>query len=282
MTIMIRWLLLLLGLPLSLMAAEDPTVPQRVMSINLCTDTLLMALADREQVASVTHIATSSPLSTIEQQAAGIPTNRANIEEVIALKPDLLLAQRWAHAATIKRAEELGYRTLVLEPARNINEAMQENLRLGKALGQTTRAIALNDAIKSQILSTPTPLPIPPTIVVYGPNGYTSGKGTLLDDLIRKSGMDNLATYIIDGEGGMIPIEALVMGQPDVFAYGHNPLARGESLAERNLAHPAVEQVADQAVKLTLPGKLWACGGPEIMQAFSRLTDARMRFERGI
>ena len=68
--------------------------PRRVVSINLCTDQLALAVAAPGQLVSVSELARDPALSAMASRAAAIPSNRGRAEEVLALRPDLVLASR--------------------------------------------------------------------------------------------------------------------------------------------------------------------------------------------
>jgi iron complex transport system substrate-binding protein len=54
-------------------AAVAQPRPQQVASLNLCTDQLLLALADRAQIASLSRLARDPPVSFLAGQAEGLP-----------------------------------------------------------------------------------------------------------------------------------------------------------------------------------------------------------------
>jgi iron complex transport system substrate-binding protein len=49
-------LLLFLGVVLSVSAADAQQRPQRIVSMNLCTDELLMRMVDPSRIAAITHL----------------------------------------------------------------------------------------------------------------------------------------------------------------------------------------------------------------------------------
>ena len=101
---------------LSGVAGAAPAVPRRVVSINLCADELLLALADPGQIASLSVYATDPDLSTVVAEAAAFPHHAASAESVVALAPDLVLAGRFTKRDTRDMLTRLGYR-LELRPA---------------------------------------------------------------------------------------------------------------------------------------------------------------------
>ncbi|MGB0498119.1 MAG: ABC transporter substrate-binding protein, partial [Rubricella sp.] len=71
----------------------------RVVSINLCTDILVLQLADPGQIAALTFLATDPRSSILAEEAAGFPLIRGRAEEVFALDPDLVLAGAFSDPA---------------------------------------------------------------------------------------------------------------------------------------------------------------------------------------
>ncbi|MES9971754.1 MAG: hypothetical protein ABW092_17100, partial [Candidatus Thiodiazotropha sp.] len=65
--------------------------PQRVVSVNLCSDQLLLMLAEPQQVASVSYLSRDPDSSFVADQASRYPLNHARAEEIIRLQPDLVL-----------------------------------------------------------------------------------------------------------------------------------------------------------------------------------------------
>ena len=64
----------------------------RIVSLDLCTDQLLVELVDRARIAAVTHLAADPTVSAIPEKARGIPITRGAAEDVLRYDPDLILA----------------------------------------------------------------------------------------------------------------------------------------------------------------------------------------------
>ncbi|MGH8453160.1 MAG: ABC transporter substrate-binding protein, partial [Nevskiales bacterium] len=117
--------------------------PTRVMSLNLCTDVLVLHLAQREHIVSLSHIASNSPLSPIVESARGIPANYASAEEVVAFQPDLVVARRHTAAATVTLARKLGFRVLELDDPHSYDEAVEQIRVMAQALDEGARGESL-------------------------------------------------------------------------------------------------------------------------------------------
>src|SRR4051794_41669818 len=68
------------------------TKPQRVVSINLCVDELVLRLADRRNIASISWLSLDPKNSNVAALAREFPINHGVAEEIVPLKPDLVIA----------------------------------------------------------------------------------------------------------------------------------------------------------------------------------------------
>lgn len=85
-------------------AVDARAAPQRVASIYLCADVLLVRLAERERIVSLTRFAADPALSPVADVARGIAVNRGRAEDILPLQPDLVIAGDARTAAPPRRA----------------------------------------------------------------------------------------------------------------------------------------------------------------------------------
>ena len=108
-------------LPAATRAAD---APQRIVSINLCADELLLALADPAQIVALSPYATDARLSFMADAAKAFRHDAGNAEIVVGMKPDLVLAGRFTKRATRDMLTRLGYRLELLDTARSIDASI--------------------------------------------------------------------------------------------------------------------------------------------------------------
>ena len=120
------------------------------MSINLCADELLIALADASQIADLSIYATDPSLSFFAEQAKRFRHTAGAAETVIELAPDLVIGGRFSKSETRRMLTALGYRVVDLEPVTSIAGAIAEIRRIAALVGHAARGEALvsriNDA----------------------------------------------------------------------------------------------------------------------------------------
>ncbi|WP_243644940.1 ABC transporter substrate-binding protein [Rhodovulum euryhalinum] len=253
-------------------AAALAEAPARVVSINLCTDQLAMLVADPGQLVSVSRLAADPRSSAMAGAARAWPTNRGGAEEIVALRPDLVLAGRFSDPATVAMLRRLGIRVEQFEITQRIDDIPAELRRAGQLLGREARAEALVAAFEARRAALAPGAGGRPVAAIFHPNGYTQGAGTLSDDILALAGFDNLSARLGHQGGGRLSLEDIVMAEPDLLI-----LARpypATSRAEEVLAHPALRGTA-AARSPEFTGPDWTCGTPHVLDAAARLADRR-------
>ncbi len=251
--------------------------PQRVVSVNLCSDQLLLLLADTEQVASVSNLAVEPLSSFVAGEAGRFPLNSARAEEVIALRPDLVLATVHDNPRLLTTLETLGYRVERVPPADDLTGIITSIRRVAGLLGQSKRGEAMIHRLRQRLDDVDaTPSDLRPSALFYQPRGYTSGRHTLQDQALRLAGWRNLAAE--QGIEGYAPVdmEHLLRWQPrQIFTSTYD--GSGDSLAERQLLHPALRRLTAGRPLQPVPYRYWICPGPMLADAVDLLREARTR-----
>jgi iron complex transport system substrate-binding protein len=250
--------------------------PRRIVSIGLCTDQLLLLLAERDQIASLSAWARDPDMSYMIDSVGDIPLNNASVEEVVAFEPDLVLASRFAAWDTARYLRRLGYEVRQTPATDSIADIYALLRQVGAWTGNSERAEALVaemrrelDAIEQRYSARPRK-----SVILYSPNGFTVGANTLEDDLFRHAGYRNLAAEM--GLEGYRPIalETLLAADPDVLHIDRD-LSRPDSLATARLEHPVLARFGAQRDDLEIPLRLRICGGPMITEAVESMARRR-------
>jgi len=252
-------------------ASAEP--PSRVVSLNLCADELLLRLARPEQIASVTFLSRDPKQSTVADLARDHPVNYGRAEDVLRFDPDLVVAGRYTTRTTVDFLRRNGETLLELDAPATLPQVEEQIRRLGEALGEPDRAQALADEIAAAFAEgDPIDDVARPTAVVFAPNGFTVGAGSLVDTIIYAAGLRNLGAEQDLGSYRHLPLERLLALAPDVLI-----LAATESAPARAyevLHHPILRRLPSQPVIVRLSPRLWTCAGPEIARALSILRGA--------
>ena len=250
--------------------------PLRVASINLCTDQLLLALADRAQIASITFLAQHAESSYMADRAHGHHFNHGQAEELVAIEPDVVVASSYLSPTKLRFLNDLGYRIELFRLAASIDEVYANIEQMAALLGHPERGTLLIGQMQDHlgpVLRNHSNQPSP-SGAIYEPNGYTGGLDTLRGDILHQSGWRNVATDAGIKGVGVLDLEALLLLDPDRLIM--SPYAPGtHSLGQRLLQHPAVKKITTARPPVVIPLKYWICGGAMNAEAVAQLAEAR-------
>ena len=249
-----RWLICA---PLLLLLAPRSLAATHVVSLNLCTDQMLVLLAP-EKVAALSPLARDPSLSFVAQQAEQLPTVRASAEAVLRLHPDLILAAPYGAQTALALLEQEHVRILRVSLPQNFDGIRQMTRELADALEVPARGAALLAAMDTQ-LATLRRSSSGLRALVWEPRGFTAGPGTLMDAVLRAAGLSNAA------DGRRVGLEALLRHPPDLLIVPAAPTY--PSLATALFEHPALTGIPRRMIAPALT----ICAGPFSVQAVALL-----------
>jgi iron complex transport system substrate-binding protein len=270
---------LALSLPLAAQSAEPPAKPARIVSLDLCTDQLLIELVERERIAAVTHLAADPASSAIPDKARGIPVTRGGAEDVLRYDPDLVLAGPFGVAPTVRLLRRLKRNVAVVPLAADLDGVRAAVRAVAAAVGEVARGEALIAEFDRRLTSLPPAGAGPhPSAVVYQVGGEVSGAGSLADAALAAAGFRNMAVEYRLTRSGQIPLELMVAKPPDLIVLSSADGADRTVVAD-NLRHPALQVLRRTRAWIDLPSQLWLCGTPHLADAIARLAEARAAIE---
>ena len=262
------------GLPAAV-ERQAHAAPQRIVSLNLCTDQLLMQMVDRRRITAVTYLARDPLYSGMAQEARRLPVTRGTAEEVIALRPDLVLAGPFSTRETVAILRRLGYEVVSVEPAADFPAIIRNIRLLAQALGEPARGEAMARAIETRLarLGSPAPSAERPVFADYGANGYVSGDGALITSVANAAGFDTLGQRLGVAGARAVSLERLLVEQPDLVALGDR--FAGPALATQAFRHPALRRLMHDSARVDVPAHATACGTLLTLAALDALVEAR-------
>ncbi|WP_405401777.1 ABC transporter substrate-binding protein [Paracoccus sp. Ld10] len=262
---MIRWLI---GLAL-IASPAWADAPARVVSINLCTDQLAMLVAAPGQLASVSYLARDPYSSAMAEEAATYPTNRGQAEDLLTLRPDLVLAGPYSSPATVAMLDRLGLRVATFDMGTDLDSIRTNLQRMGDVLGQRDRADRIMAQFDRDLAALQADLRPERRAALYGANGYSSGQDSLAAAILAAAGLSNVAADLGLPQGGFVPLEDLVMADPDLIVTSRRqPRA---SRAEEVMDHPVLRAITPGRQVVTASDRDWACGTPHVLRAVAQL-----------
>lgn len=246
--------------------------PNRVVSLNMCTDQLVLALADPDQIVGLSRFAGHPRLSFAATQAVPYPHLPAAAEAVIALEPDLIVAGRFTDSATKQMLTRFGYRLEEAAFVRTLDDARTVIADMAALLGHPQRGAELIEQI-DQALEEARAEPALTALIVQR-RGYTTGTASLTGNLLADLGIVLASEELVGARGGFADLETIVRAQPDVLIMAsleQDVEDQGSAL----LTHPALMQRYPPHRRIALPERLTLCAGPALIEAIDRIARER-------
>ena len=259
--------LLAISLAAAPMAKPSPAEaqPRRVASLNLCTDELLILLADPTQIVSVTHLSQSPAETPLWRRARRYARNDGSLLSVAPLRPDLVVTMGGGARDRVRVAQRLGFTTLDLPFARSLADVERSISRLATALGRPAAAAVLLRQIELLERSSP---PSWIDTIWLGGGGRTVAATGLEAQWMRLAGLRQRPI-----RGDRVTLEQLMTRPPEVLL--RSDYRQGQySRAQQWLSHPAINRPSRS---LQTDGRLWTCMGPLLIGETLRLRRALAR-----
>jgi iron complex transport system substrate-binding protein len=249
-------------------AAPTGAAPHRVVSLNACADQYLIALADRSQIAALTEFARDPNLSFYAGRARAYPVTGGQAEAVLALRPDLVVGSPYL-PAEVRGLLKDHVRILSLEDSYAFDQIVRETRVVAAALGHPDRGEALIADMRRRVEAAGR-RPLRGTAAYYQRGGFVSGPGSLMDDLMTRAGLINLARRQNGYSIGQMSLEQIIYRRPD-FLILTDEASVGQDEGSLSLDHPALARAVPPARRLHMPAALTVCGGPSYPDALERL-----------
>jgi len=254
-------------------AARAPA--RRIVSLNPCLDAILLSVADPRQVAALSHYSHQPMTSSVGAAGRRFAVTYESAEEVIALSPDLVLASRHSALATRNALARLGVAVAQFATPDSVAESLAQVQRIAELAGQPGRGRAEIARIEAALAAAePPPGARPARALVFQRNGFSSGPGTLMDEMLRRTGFRNAAVDYGARRTTDIALDAVVADPPEVLLSGET-LPGAPTWGERVMRHPALQQLRGRIRIISFPQRLMYCGGPNLVETAGRLAAAR-------
>lgn len=267
---------------LAAMASSALAAPERVVSLNLCADELVLRLLPPERIASVTWLSQRPESSTVAALAAAVPANHGLAEEAMRFDPDLIVAGIHTTRAAVAFLRRIGRPVIDLEVPATLDEVREQISTLATALAVPERGQALIEEMDGRFAALkPPPEAARPKAIVLNPNGFTVGRGSLVDAMLSRAGLDNLAAELGLESYGQIPLETVILAGADMLIVDAEP-DRPPALATELLRHPALLRLGRRIAIAAVPSRFWTCGGPRLAEAVAILAEARAALARPV
>lgn len=239
--------------------------PQRIMSLSLCTDLLLLQLVPKERIASITYLAHPGVEMLLPGADEGVAINHGTAEDIINHRPDLILASNFSTPTARRLSKLAGARVEEIEDVSTFPEIAGVIRKVATLVGEPGRGEALVAEMNATLADLERTLPARKVSVVSWSGGDSvPGKGTLSNAIIEAAGAENIAAtpgYTFSTFG----VEQLLAARPDVLMYGGQRSGIPSMRSDQG-QHRVVRQIY-QHRRVSYSETAYSCGLPQSADA---------------
>ena len=206
--------------------------------------------------------------------ARGLLLMSDSAEQILAIEPDLIVGMPASRSAALAAFPRKTYPLLDLETANSLEEIYASIRQTAAAVGHPDRGEALVRQMEGELSGLPRP-GRGRVAAYYQRRGYMTGTGTLIDELMTRAGLVNLASKLGKPPLSQLSLEEMVAAQPDfliVESATDNITDQGSEM----LHHPALIDIP----RISVPQAWTVCGSPAYTQAARSMAEQIARLDR--
>jgi iron complex transport system substrate-binding protein len=248
--------------------------------MNVCTDQLLLSLADPGQILGLSRFSQDARRSFAAGEVQRFPILSGGAEDILVLKPDVVVASLFDKRSTRELLREHGLHLAEFSVPRNIDEVKNQIREMGDVVGHADRAAAEIIRLDAAIARARQAVAVKPyRVLPLSRRGWVSGSDSLVSSLLSETGLSNAAEELGIAAGGYASLEAIVNLKADflvVSEAGDNAEDDGQAF----LLHPALDRFYPPDKRIVIPERLIVCGGVMLLDALDVLVKELKRVER--
>lgn len=199
-------------------------IPQRWVSLSPSNTEMVFALSLEDKLVGVTTYCNFPPEAEKKEKVGTITD--VNLEKLISLEPDLVLASSLNPPELVEKLENLAFQVLVVEP-RNITQVLDDLEKLAQIGGVEKEGHLLRQSLEARIESVTSrvahlPQAEKPRVLhlIWHDPLWTAGKGTFIHQFITLAGGVNVASDLTDY--ATLSVEELLLRNPEIITVVEN------------------------------------------------------------
>ncbi len=260
--------------------------PQRIISLTISADEILLGLVGPERIAAVTYLADEPEISNI---AGRVQTIAARVhgnepEHLLALQPDLIIAADFMKPEMIQTLRDLHLQVYVYHTPDNLQQIKARIRDLGQLVGEEARAAQLVTAMEARLAAVQAKLGTigegeRKSVLAIGSDGAYYRPENHFTDLCRYAQVEDAAQRLHYAGEGFIAQEEIVRLDPDIFAvvsWNYDGKHAAEKIRGEILANPSYRttRAVQNGRVIVLPGNHFMARSRYTVDAVEELAQA--------
>ena len=217
--------------------------PRRIVSQTLGTDEILFSMVPPDRLVGLSPLVHDPKYSNVWEIAAGHPAPVIDTaEDALRLKPDIVFVATYSRAEVVELLSATGAPVYRLAGFDDLDGVMSNIRRVGEAVGEEAAAERLVQQMQARLAAVATRRAghPQPRVLSYS-SGFTAGRGTSFDDIVRRAGGINEAAARGIDKFPKLSAEQVLAWNPDVIVSGYLP-GEAEAVRRRLTTTPGFAQ----------------------------------------
>lgn len=223
--------------------------PQRVISLSISTDEIILDLLPPERIAGITTLADKPSISNVVEKAKKIP-NRVygnSPESLLKQKPDLVILPDFIKPEVIRTLRDFGLKVYVYKTQKNLEDVRKIIKDIGMLVGEEIKAEGLIKEMNRRVDAIQVKLKDIPEekykrIAYMRSNGAYYSKESSFHDICRHVAAKDATLDLKLAKNDFVSKEQLVLLNPDVFIvvdYNYDGKHAAEKMVKEITEDPA-------------------------------------------
>jgi iron complex transport system substrate-binding protein len=268
--LMHRWLALAIAAAALALSGSASAAP-RIISMNICTDQLLLALADPAQIMGLSRFSRDARQG-FGEKARNFPILSGGAEDILVLKPDVVAASDFDKRSTREILKANGQNLIEFPIPRTLADVREQIRQMGDLAGHPERAaaeVARLDAAISGAKQAAAGKHF--RMLPLSRRGWVPGRDSFVGAILAEAGLASAAGELGITFGGFVSMEEIIRLKPD-FLVVSDAGERAEDDGRAFLLHPALERFYPRSRRIVIPERMTECGGVLLADALNALS----------
>ena len=257
--------------------AAELAPPERIVSINLCADQMLLKLANPGSVTALGPFARDPLLSFLADRAQAFPQVSNRTENLLHVEADAFVVGPFDNMYMRGVLRRRGIKEIIVGRWVSLSEVKQGVKNFSNTIGVEAAGSMLISEIEIAVadLRGLVKGDRPQTFLLLHRRGYV-GEGEIVSELLEIAGLINAAK---GAAAQFMSVESVVALRPSLLVVSGRDV-RAEDRGLELLEHPALTRLYPPSRRITTPDRLTICGGPSTPSLIRHLKSELMEWGR--
>ena len=248
-----------------------PRRAPRIISMNICTDQLLLAIADPAQIMGLSRFSRNAR-QWAGPEARKYPILSGGAEDILVAKPDVVAASDFDKRSTREILKAHGQNLVEFPIPRTLADVREQIRQMGDLAGHPERAAAEVTRLDAAIAGAKQAAAgkhfrmLPLTR-----RGWVPGRDSFVGAILAEAGLASAAGELGISFGGFVSMEEIIRLKPDFLVVSDGG-ERAEDDGRAFLLHPALERFYPNSKRIVIPERMTECGGVLLADALNALS----------